>query len=658
MGRGISIRARLILSLTAIVVGVLALSGTVGVIRFDSMIKKQAQQTLDTNMAVASGLLDDQVASVGKMVADTASDRNLPFGNLNAGLELYNELAQQADRGGLTYFAVVRSNGAVSGTSLGSGPYTTTWGPLVKWATDRTAVTGVALVPQADLEAVGLANRLQLAAKETPKGTVVAGEDRGALAIISVAPVDGGILLGVKVLKLNNDLVDSVVAKVGGTSTVFQGGVRIATTVKNDAGERAIGTVVSDQVRATTLKGGQQFKGETFVVSKKYLTNYVPLKDPTGATAGMLFVGVDNTPYAAATRNFAFLFGGAILLGLGFALLGAFTVSRTISRPLSSMSDAADEVATGDLTAHVPTVGYREVRALGDAFNTMTGGLKTIIAQVEESVHQLRSVSAQISAASRSSAEHATRQASSVAETTATLEELTRSFQAVSDGARRVLNVAEDSLESAQGGVSAVDRTHDAMDKLANGARDMADAAGAMSTVAEEITEMTSLITGISGQTKILALNAAIEAARAGEAGKGFAVVSSEIRSLADSVAQSATRIAEMVNGIQEASSRLQNAARQQSDLSDSAVGNSEESRRTFSLIVQQMEDTAMAAREIAEATVQQTRASDQLVEAMHQVSISSTETAAAARQLADSANSVEGEAEGLLRGLTRFKTH
>jgi methyl-accepting chemotaxis protein len=179
-----------------------------------------------------------------------------------------------------------------------------------------------------------------------------------------------------------------------------------------------------------------------------------------------------------------------------------------------------------------------------------------------------------------------------------------------------------------------------------------------MTTVADDITEMTSLITGIAEQTKILALNAAIEAARAGEAGKGFAVVSSEIRALADSVAQSASRITELVAGIQAASARLQTSAQQQSRLTDATVSASAESRRTFGLIVQQMEDTAFAAREITEAAAQQQRASHQLVDAMHEVSVSSRESAAAAKQLADSANAVEGEAESLMRGLTRFRTH
>lgn len=656
MNKTSSLRARLIGAFVAIIVGALALAAVFGVVRFDSMINQQAEGTARLSMQVANGLLDDELTSVSRAVSEMASEPTIAHGD-PAARTYSSDLAHSANLGGLTYLAVLSTSGTVRATSLGTSPYDTQWVQLAQLVAAPRDRVGLGIVPQEEIDVLGLTDRTALAVKETPNGTVVPGEEQGALAVVAISPMGDNVLVGVKIMKLRHGLVDSIVEKVGGTATIFQQGVRIATTVKDEEGQRALGTVISDKVREATLVNGQPYVGDAFVVNKEYLASYVPLRDVDDAVVGMLFVGVDKAPYAAATRAFALTFGGVVLVALALALGGAFTVSRALASPLSTMSGIASRVATGDLTATVPAVGYREIRDLGESFNIMTGGLKGIIAQVDQSVRHLRSVASEISSASRSSSEHATHQASSVAETTATLEELTRSFQAVADGARRVLHVAEDALESAQGGVSTVDRAHDAMDELAAGAKDMSAAAGAMNAVASEITEMTDIITGIAGQTKILALNAAIEAARAGEAGKGFAVVSSEIRSLADNVAESAARIADMVNGIQDASGRFQQAASRQSSLSDATMAARSESRQAFGVIVRQMEDTALAAREIAEATVQQTRASDQLVEVMHQVSMSSSETAAAARQLADSAHSVELEAENLLNGLTRFKT-
>ncbi len=65
----------------------------------------------------------------------------------------------------------------------------------------------------------------------------------------------------------------------------------------------------------------------------------------------------------------------------------------------------------------------------------------------------------------------------------------------------------------------------------------------------EEISSLTKDILSISASTDLIAVNASIEAARAGAAGRGFAVVAQEIRSLADSCAETAGHI-QRVSGV------------------------------------------------------------------------------------------------------------
>ena len=64
---------------------------------------------------------------------------------------------------------------------------------------------------------------------------------------------------------------------------------------------------------------------------------------------------------------------------------------------------------------------------------------------------------------------------------------------------------------------------------------------------AQKIKEASDFISDIAEETNLLSLNASIEAARAGEAGKGFAVVADQIQKLAEQSNESAKQITEII---------------------------------------------------------------------------------------------------------------
>ncbi len=660
MKRDITLRQRLVVSYIASALIPMSIAMFVATPWFRDSTAAEAQRALETHASVMTQLFADRVKSRGEQVRSVA--RLLRDANISSGEEIATELARQSRTLGLDYLLYIDHRGMVRASTADLKAGRLGWDLLERLQGAREPQAFTAIVPQSALESLGETAGFDIAVKETEGGTVVPGEADGALSVVAIAPVTSGgervgTLVGVEVLKNDNEFVDSVVSKVGGVSTMFQNGVRIATTVKNEAGQRAIGTVVSDKVREVTLEQGKPYRGEAFVVNKDYFTAYEPVRDPDGSVVGMLFVGIDKTPYAEAADRFSWAMGSVVLVGVAVAVLFAWVVSGALARPVVAIGAAADMVGSGDLTVEVPEKGFHEARITGRAFNKMTASLRRLISDVSVSVSGLDEVAGHIAQASVVEAENATSQASAVAEATATIEELDRSFAAVADGARRVLEIAEDSLETAESGREAVEDGLGQVERLAGGAQVVLSAAGSLSEVAEDIGQVTFVIGSIAEQTKILALNAAIEAARAGEAGKGFGVVAAEIRTLADSVSTSIGRIGALVQSIQDASRELAASAEAQAVLGAETVRESGRTREKFDEIYERMDRTAAAAREIATAAAQQQSAAKQIVGVMQQVSSGVSDTASAAQELASSASQIKKEASKLASGLQGFKT-
>ncbi|GAB7022207.1 methyl-accepting chemotaxis protein [Salidesulfovibrio brasiliensis] len=101
---------------------------------------------------------------------------------------------------------------------------------------------------------------------------------------------------GLRRVNGNFDLVDAVQKRVGGTATIFQllpgKLLRISTNVLKTDGKRAVGTFIPDSspVYKTIMKG-ETYYGIAYVVNAWYQTAYKPLKNISGDTIGVIYVG-------------------------------------------------------------------------------------------------------------------------------------------------------------------------------------------------------------------------------------------------------------------------------------------------------------------------------------------------------------------------------
>lgn len=107
-------------------------------------------------------------------------------------------------------------------------------------------------------------------------------------------------------------VVDELTELTGSTCTIFQkmnddgAMLRVATSVKNKEGKRAVGTFIpavnpdgTPNAVVTTVSLGTPYTGRAFVVDDWYQTIYKPLRNPFDEVIGMLYVGVPEKSVGA-----------------------------------------------------------------------------------------------------------------------------------------------------------------------------------------------------------------------------------------------------------------------------------------------------------------------------------------------------------------------
>ena len=219
----------------------------------------------------------------------------------------------------------------------------------------------------------------------------------------------------------------------------------------------------------------------------------------------------------------------ALLLG---GVLSAWLVRR-ISRPIQQAVDAANRVATLDLTFCIEGHDRDEAGRLLIALDQMQSSLHNLVEQVQGASHSVAEGATQIAAGNLDFSNRTEMAASFLQQTAAAIEEVAATMASSLQAAERGEVLARSAAQEAVSGSVIMSEVMQTMDDIRASSNQIAD--------------ITAVIDGIAFQTNILALNAAVEAARAGEQGRGFAVVAAEVRALANRSALAAREIKALI---------------------------------------------------------------------------------------------------------------
>ena len=138
-----------------------------------------------------------------------------------------------------------------------------------------------------------------------------------------------------------------------GTVTVFQGDLRISTNVTMEDGSRAIGTRLSASVCEVVLDRGGTWSAPAFVVNDWYITAYEPIRDPTGAIIGSLYVGLLRAPFSHQWNVISGVFLGVVIAATAASLVLLMIANELVLGPIRRVVVMAQKVIGGDLSARV-----------------------------------------------------------------------------------------------------------------------------------------------------------------------------------------------------------------------------------------------------------------------------------------------------------------
>ncbi len=218
--------------------------------------------------------------------------------------------------------------------------------------------------------------------------TAIEAETIARLAVCSGYPVfdDQGAIVGVVSagFRLDTDeFVDSFKQLLGCEMGVLLGSQRIATTIRQQDGTRAVNTPVDPHVSDVVLKG-DTFAGRADMLGRHALARYAPLFGPDDKVVGMVFVGQYVDATAETVR--AFVRSGLILT---LPILAIFTtlilwVAHRIVVPIHAMTRAASALASGDTDIDIRVNTKDEMRFLADAFNDMIENTRQQVQMIEQ----------------------------------------------------------------------------------------------------------------------------------------------------------------------------------------------------------------------------------------------------------------------------------
>lgn len=291
---------------------------------------------------------------------------------------------------------------------------------------------------------------------------------------------------------------------------------------------------------------------------------------------------------------------------------------RTIAASLDSLSSSANESGSSIL----------EMSATNDAtaenIQGLAGAIEETTSSIEEMIFSIKDVAKNIEDL-----------ALAAEQTSTSMNLMEASINHVEENATATARLSEDVIRDAERGADAVKRTLFGIGVIRQSSRTAGEVIRQLGERIAAIGNILNVIDDVAEQTNLLALNAAIIAAQAGEHGRGFAVVADEIKDLAERTGASTKEIAELIRSVQEESRNAVAAISRGERSVEAGVTLSQAAEGALTEIVSSAGKATEMVKAIALATVEQSKGSKVVADAVDRIARTVQQVAAATAEQA-----------------------
>ncbi|MBZ2175901.1 methyl-accepting chemotaxis protein [Schnuerera sp. xch1] len=447
---------------------------------------------------------------------------------------------------------------------------------------------------------------------------------------------------------------------------------RVTTEYINEA------TTMEEQIQA-----GESGTGTYSIDGNVVHIGYSPIESKDWT----LVVSVDESEILSGINNLTQILIYVVLFAIAIGIVFSLLFSKNIAKPIAKITEYVYKLSQLNFKDDIDKKFLSRKDELGRMSNSLQivmDNMRKFTDEIQQSSHQVAASSEELAAISEEStatatniaessndiAEDSNKQLNEILNITSSIKEISSQIDNVSTETKNTEDLSIEIFNKTKLGKDKINEVITQMNNIEDSTLNVKTSLNDIYKSSKEMDQMLKIIENVSEETNLLALNAAIEAARAGEHGKGFAVVADEIRKLAEETQRSTKDIQKIINN----NNLLIQGANEKMDFNSKEVEHGvtsvNETKVAFEEIANSIEQIALKIQEIVQATLNVEKQVESLVKSSTNIenmsqniasqiensSAASEEQMAAMEEISSSTESLSTLAEELQTLLSNIK--